>query len=103
MTICQTPNNPYNGYLYSQSYALSECVLDGMVASSGCRRERVWQTDTMSGINWCAVPATIVEMGYMTCPEEDRLLSQEDYQWKIAKGIADGIDRYFSSQSDKPQ
>lgn len=98
MTICQTPDNPYNGYLHSQSYALSEYVLDGMVASAGCRRERVWQTDTMSGINWCAVPATIVEMGYMSNPQEDRLLSQEDYQWKLAEGIADGIDRYFASQ-----
>ena len=103
MTICQTPENPYNGNLYSQSYSLSECVLDGMVASTGCRRERVWQTDTMSGINWCTVPATIVEMGYMSCPEEDRLLSQEYYQWKIAQGIADGIDRYFSSQAGKTQ
>ncbi len=97
MTICQTPGNPYNGALYSQSYALASCVLDGLVASTGCRREYVWKTDTMSGINWCAVPATIVEMGYMSNPEEDRLLSQEDYQWRIVRGIADGLDDYFAA------
>lgn len=97
MTICQTPNNPYNGGLFPQSYALSSSVLDGLVAATGCRRQYVWQTDTMSGINWCSVPTTIVEMGYMSNPEEDRLLSREDYQWNIARGIADGIDSYFAA------
>lgn len=96
ITICQTPANVYCGAYYSQSRRLSEQILANFVAACGCKNGGIWETDTMSGINWCSVPVTILEMGYMSNPSEDRQMSDSAYQARMVQGIANGVDAYFA-------
>ncbi len=95
LTMCQTPNNPYNGELYQKSRLLSDCILDHTAQTTGARKRDVIETDTMSGINWAKVPTTILEMGFMSNPEEDERMATDSYQKLIVDGIVDGIADYL--------
>lgn len=96
LSMCQTAKNPYNGNLHAKSYSLSKKITDYVCAATGFKNRGVQETDSMSGINWCTIPVTIIEMGFMSNPEEDQKMAQDDYQELIAAGIANGIDAYFN-------
>lgn len=95
LTICNTASSPYNPGIHDESLRLAQEVLAHMVALMGSKDRGVWETDTMSGINWCTIPVTIIEMGYMSNEDEDRRMQEPDYQNRIVQGIADGVDAYF--------
>ena len=44
------------------------------------------------------MPAVLLEVGYITHPSEGDLMNNSKYQDALAKGLADGIDVYFSNQ-----
>ncbi len=41
------------------------------------------------------MPAVLIEVGFITNPAEAKRLASKKYQRHIAKGIADGVERYF--------
>lgn len=98
LTMAPSDSNPFlDGELIAKCQFLSEKVISSFCAATGANNQGVYQTDEMSGLNWCTIPVTIVELGYMTNPQEDGRMQTEEYQNVMAQGIADGIDQYFAS------
>lgn len=89
-------NNPYlAGSVISGSQRLTRNVLNSMCKRTGAKNRGISYVNNMSGINWCKVPVALIEMGFMSNKTEDYLLSDSTYQYKIANGIADGIDAFL--------
>ena len=96
LTIAPASNNRYMTKANRKaSQKLSKKVLKAMCKTTGAKNRGVMYTNSMTGINWCKVPVTIVEMGFMSNPSEDRKMAKASYQKKIVKGIADGIDNFI--------
>ena len=100
MTICITPQNPFVPSTYKKSRLLSDIMLGSYVKATGCFNEGVMETDTMIANNWCNYPTTLIELGYMTNTEEDKLMQTADYQKKMLAGLVNGIDEYFKKTAD---
>lgn len=81
-----------------KSNDLGNCILSAMQNNLDANSRGVIARDDLTGFNWSEVPVVLVEMGFMTNPEEDIKMSTEDYQNKIVQSLSDGIDNYFNMQ-----
>jgi N-acetylmuramoyl-L-alanine amidase len=44
------------------------------------------------------VPSVLVELGYLSNPDDEALLHSEDYQAKLAQAIVEAVDAYFGTR-----
>ncbi|MBN1289694.1 MAG: N-acetylmuramoyl-L-alanine amidase [Actinobacteria bacterium] len=58
----------------------------------------IFAREDNSGLNWSRSPAVEVEVAYLSNTGEDKLLSEEEFQWKAAWGIRNGIRKYLENR-----
>lgn len=88
-------SNPYVSSLYDDSYLLANDVLNSYCSETGFKNLGLQFTDDMTGINWSTIPVMILEMGYMTNPEDDLSMQDPVTRGKMVNGITEGIEKYF--------
>ena len=94
------PGNTYikDEDMVSLSKKAGNLVLNAFVEETGAVNRGISVRNDMTGFNWSTVPVILVEMGFMSNPEEDRLMETEDYQNKMVSGIVNGLERYFENK-----
>ncbi|WP_052352972.1 N-acetylmuramoyl-L-alanine amidase [Neobacillus dielmonensis] len=84
-------NNPER---IAKSMSLANIIQSNMVEYTGAYN-RGTDGQSFAVIREAAMPATLLELGFINNASERQKLATDSYQNKLAKAIADGIDEYF--------
>ncbi|WP_195680074.1 N-acetylmuramoyl-L-alanine amidase family protein [Aliarcobacter butzleri] len=75
-------------------------VQSGLLQAARTKYKDVNDSGVKEGPFWVLVgaqmPSILIEVGFVSHPEESRRLYEKDYQQLLANGIANGVDSYFS-------
>ncbi len=99
---CNAFTNPASHGMETYYYASSAkgrklaTVINEELAEAGGLYNRGVKTANFFVIKHSKMPATLLELAFITNPKEEALLTDEDYQNKLAAAIAKGIERYFT-------
>jgi len=81
--------------IYAASRRAGRVVQAALLDRLGSRDRGVHERADITGFNWADVPAILVEVGFMSNPDEDRLLSEPAYRRKAARGLCEGVLRFL--------
>ncbi len=94
--LMMVPGNKYikNDEMLQKSTLIGQYVLEGVLKHTKAKSRGTVVSNELTGFNWSKIPVVLLEMGFMTNPEEDKLLNSDSYQNKIVTGIVEGIEKY---------
>jgi N-acetylmuramoyl-L-alanine amidase len=101
-----SPNPSSNGtstyYFRKTSYdaLLAQNIQSGMVQAGGLR-DRCFFPANFYVVKHAAVPAALIELAFLSNPDEEKLLNDPEFQQKMAQGIVKGVDNFFTQVSKK--
>ena len=90
-----TSTNSHNANLYQKNFELCYDILKEACENTNQKRLGIYETDDLTSLNYCDIPATVINMGFLSNELDDRNLNDEEFRKKMALGIANGIDLYF--------
>lgn len=81
-------------YHNEESKALAEAVQKNLIYRTKANDKGI-QTAGFYVLRYTSMPSVLVEMGFVSNPQEAKLLNSDVYRMKLANGIYEGIEEYF--------
>jgi N-acetylmuramoyl-L-alanine amidase len=91
--------SPYTKEIYAESLQISQTIVNKMRENNQIKVNGVKFRDDLSGFNWAKVPGVLLELGFMSNPEEDKKLSDPQYVNSLLQSITDSVDEYRKSKA----
>lgn len=79
----------------ASSERYGKTILDTYCSKMNIKNRGLIYSEDMTGFNWSKVPVVLIEMGFLSNPDEDNMMSSSDFQEKSAEAISDGIEKIF--------
>lgn len=74
---------------------LAKDVLDEMIKETGANNRGVKKSSGLVVLKQSKMPAILIEVGFLSNAEEEKLIIDDNYQDRIVKGIVSGVKKYF--------
>ena len=101
-SVLHPANGEHTGSIYAGSKQLAALLDEKMREETSASSRGLSERADLTGFNWSTIPVVVLEMGFMTNPEEDRLLSEAAYQDQIVASIVKTTDAYFGLEQGEP-
>ncbi|MCI8943771.1 MAG: N-acetylmuramoyl-L-alanine amidase [Oscillospiraceae bacterium] len=84
--------------IVEESARLGQLMVDCVSEATGAKNRGTVPRSDLTGLNFSEIPSVFIEMGFMTNPEEDALLSSGEYQDKIVAGMANSLMDWYGAE-----
>lgn len=84
--------------IVEESARLGQLMVDCVSEATGAKNRGTVPRSDLTGLNFSEIPSVFIEMGFMTNPEEDALLSSGEYQDKIVAGMVNSLMDWYGAE-----
>ncbi|MEE3440376.1 N-acetylmuramoyl-L-alanine amidase family protein, partial [Ruminococcus sp.] len=87
-----------NNKIAEKSKNIASIIQKEYIKSTGLADRGTVERNDLVGFNFTTVPCVLLELGFMTNPEEDKKMSDKEFQKKMVDGITNGMIAYYTDK-----